>query len=125
MQYLEAFRGLLLLGSGGVRETIRMGPDPLQGLDRTIKGSKEGWRGCVPQRLPLVGCPYFLGRSSLRNTKDRIIIGKVGHGFCRRGGGGYYGREGGRDCADDVDVLPPCSSLSISGKHPCAHDRCR
>lgn len=40
-------------------------------------------------------------------------------------GGGYYGREGGRDCADDVDafVFSPYLSLSIFGKHPCAQCR--
>ena len=80
--YLETFRSLLLLGGGGIHKTIRMCPDPLQGLDHTIEGAKESG---VPQRLLLVSCLYFLSRSSLWNTKDRIIIREVGHEFCEGG----------------------------------------
>ena len=60
---LEEFRSLLLLGGSGVCKTIRMGPDrdPLQGLDRAIKGAKESSAvAYVTQRLLLVGCLYFL-----------------------------------------------------------------
>lgn len=45
VQYLEAFRGFLPLGGSGIHKTIRMGPDPLQGLDRPIKGAKESGAG--------------------------------------------------------------------------------
>lgn len=49
--HLETFRSFLLLGGSDVRKAIRMGPDPLQWLDHTIKGKQCG---CVPQGLLLV-----------------------------------------------------------------------
>lgn len=39
--YLEPFRSFELLGRCGVRKTIRMSPDPLQGLDTVILNA---WR---------------------------------------------------------------------------------
>ena len=119
--HLEPFCGLLLLGGGSVRKAIRMCPDPLQGLDI----SKGRGVVTVPQRLPLVGRPDFLGRGGPINTKDGVIVGKLGHVSCKRRGeteGGGRRRVARRwyrrNVLDDVFARPPALSLPFREKYP-------